>query len=112
MKTGQVEKHCVDGVVTWTPGDVTVAQEKGGLVSIVSTREYRSQMPNTIIGNRKWMSQTKLVTDMLAAIFETGRRPATAGSRGSGGERAGLQREGRRLLGEVFQDSGIQTSRA
>lgn len=72
-KTGEKKEIHIDAVVTWTPGDVRLAQKVGGLTRILSTKENQGQMPNAIIGIKKWTSENReTVVEMLEAIFEGG----------------------------------------
>lgn len=71
--TGEVKKVCVNAVVTWTPGDVNIVKNRGGLVNIASSKEYRSQMPAVILGPKAFFDANKnVIQHMLAAIFEGG----------------------------------------
>ncbi len=71
--TGKDTTVGVDGVATWTPGDVNVAQKKGGLVTIANTRQYASQMPNQTIAVKKWAYDHRTdVENMIIALAQAG----------------------------------------
>jgi len=73
VRTGEKKNVNINGVATWTPADVTVAEQKGGLVTIASTREYASQMPSTIITISKWAKDNRqTVVNLLDAISKGG----------------------------------------
>lgn len=83
LPTGQRQNVCVDGVATWTPGDVTVAEfiareqrsqhgpngrEPRAIVSWASTREYNQQMPTVLIANKQWAAANRqFIVGMLRA---------------------------------------------
>ncbi len=72
-RTGATQRIRVDSVVTWTPGDVNIAMEKGGLQNIVSTKEYSTQMPCILIGIDKWMQDNRPeVQNLLKSFLEGG----------------------------------------
>ena len=102
VKTGETKKITVNGVVTWTPGDVTVAQKKGGLVSIISTKEYSSQMPCIVIGIDKWCKANRgTVQGMIKAIGE--------GSQQIQSNPAALKRSSA-IAAQVFDEKGADAA--
>lgn len=65
----------LSGVTTWTPGDVTVATGRGGLVRMVSTKEYRWQMGATLIGIKRYVDQNReTLLKLLDGVYEEGER--------------------------------------
>lgn len=71
--TGETKHICVNGVVTWTPGDVTIAKGRGGLVKVVSSKQYRSQMPDVIVGPKNFFERNRQeIEGLLGAAFEGG----------------------------------------
>ncbi len=71
--TGRDTTVTVQGAATWTPVDVTIAQQKGGVVTVISTKEYANQMPHVLIGIHKWnQTHRETVEKILTAFAEGG----------------------------------------
>jgi len=63
----------VDGVATWTPGDVNIAKKKGGLINIASTKQYSMQMPNITITIRKFANDHRTdIENLIMALSQSG----------------------------------------
>ena len=100
--TGETKHMCVNAIVTWTPGDVTAVTQKGGLVKVVSSKEYRSQMPAVILGPGKFFNDNRdEVTNLLAATFEGGDQVRAFDK---------SLRKAAQVSVKVYNDEGDQTS--
>lgn len=72
-KTSEEITVGVDGIATWTPGDVNVAKQKGGLVNIASTKQYASQMPNITITIKKFAYDHRTdIENLIMALGQAG----------------------------------------
>jgi OmpA-OmpF porin, OOP family len=63
----------VDAVATWTPGDVNIATQKGGLVTIANTKQYASQMPNITITIKKFAYDHRTdIENLIMSLSQAG----------------------------------------
>jgi len=67
--TGTTQDVVADAVATWTPGDVNIAKQKGGLVNIVSTKDYSNQMPNIMVTTKRWYDAHQPAVKGLMTAF-------------------------------------------
>ncbi|GAB2703410.1 hypothetical protein GCM10011495_23040 [Hymenobacter frigidus] len=71
--TGVKVDVVADAVATWTPGDVNIAKQRGGLVNIVSTKDYSNQMPNIMVTTKRWYdAHPKEVLGLMTALAVAG----------------------------------------
>jgi len=74
VRTGNKVTKGIDVVFTWTPGDVAVVHEAGGLITLASTGDDIWLMPATVIFNDKWAaSHRDLVENFFTAALEGGK---------------------------------------
>jgi OmpA-OmpF porin, OOP family len=72
-KVSEEIKVGVDAVSTWTPADVNIAKQKGGLVTIASTKQYSSQMPNITITIKKFAYDHRSdIENLIMALGQAG----------------------------------------
>ena len=69
------------GLVTWTPGDRVAVEKRGGLVTLASTKDYSSQMPNAWLASKKWMADnSSKVEGFILAAAQGGDQVKSHGS--------------------------------
>lgn len=70
--TGKKVKKKIDGCATWTPGDKMVFDALGanGFTDIASTREFKNQMPTTLIVVKEWAKENPaIVSNILKSAY-------------------------------------------
>lgn len=95
------KRVCVNGVATWTPGDVDVVNKfSGSIVGAATTHDYQGQMPALIIGVKSWMASHR---DFVVGMLKAADRGAMAVRSGD----AGLMQMGA-IHAQIFkeQDAG------
>jgi OOP family OmpA-OmpF porin len=71
--TGQLVKVKANAVATWTPGDVAIVEgRRAGLVTIVSTHDYSTQMPNMTVTCKKWAKDHQEEVEKLIVALGKG----------------------------------------
>lgn len=73
--TSETVSKKIDGCATWAPADALALKELAprGFVDVISTREFRNQMPTTLYVIKEWAERNQEeVTNMLTAIYSAG----------------------------------------
>jgi outer membrane protein OmpA-like peptidoglycan-associated protein len=71
--TGRDTVIGIDAVATWTPADVNVATQKGGLIVIASTKQYSTQMPAVLFTTRQYTIDHRAdISKLIAALGAAG----------------------------------------
>lgn len=63
--TGRDTSIQADLVATWTPGDVNAYQGGRQVVTIISTKQYASMMPNITITCKKWLNDHRAEAEAI-----------------------------------------------